>query len=173
MNKGSGSSGNDNGNGNASGGRLWFGLTRRQLLRGALAGIAAGAVAAGAWFAIVAGTSQMQAYLIPVVGAAAAYGVHLGMRGSGRGHAILSIAITSLVVIVAMYYVERLLVVRWFAANGDDSPIPIVPYLDWLWSVLRRAFTTSPSPAVYSGFALLAAGWLGHQGFDASHPRHR
>ncbi len=172
MNKGGVSKGREK-KASAKSGKLWFDLTRRQLLRGALAGITAGAIAAGAWFAIVAGTSQMQAYLIPVVGAAAAYGVNLGMRGSGRGHAILSIAITSVVVIIAMYYVERLLVVRWFAANGDDSPIPLVPYVDWLWSMLRRAFTTSPSPAVYSAFALLAAGWLGHQGFDASHPRHR
>ena len=42
-------------------------LTRNQLC--ATAGIAA-MLAAGAWFAIVAGTSRMQAYLIPVVGAA-------------------------------------------------------------------------------------------------------
>ena len=150
----------------------WLGVSRERLLRGLLAGVAAGILAAAGWFAVVAGTTQRQAYLIPVVGAAVAYGVHKGMRGFGRAQAIVSVAITVVVVVVTMYYVERLLVVRWFADNGDQAPIPLVPYVDWFWSVLRRAFTTSPSPAIYSVGGLLLAGWLGHQGFEASPARH-
>jgi hypothetical protein len=139
-------------------------------MRGVIAGAIGGIVAASGWFGVVAGTTQKQAYLIPVVGAAIAYGVHKGMGGSGRAHAVISVALTVIVVAVAMYYVERLLVVRWFADNGDHAAIPLVPYLDWWWSVLRRAFTKSPSPAVYGVLALAAAGWLGHQGFEAPHP---
>ncbi|MCE9622882.1 MAG: hypothetical protein K8R99_11105 [Actinomycetia bacterium] len=150
----------------------WLGVSRERLLRGALAGGAAGVLAACAWFAVVAGTTQRQAYLIPVVGAAVAYGVHKGMRGFGRAQAIVSVAITAVAVVITMYYVERLLVVRWFAESGDHAAIPLVPYLDWFWSVLRRAFTISPSPAVYTVGALLAAGWLGHQGFEAPPARH-
>jgi hypothetical protein len=149
-----------------------LGVSGPRLVRGILAGGAFGVVAAGAWFAVAAGTTQKQAYLIPVVGAAIAYGVHKGMSGHGRAHAVVSVAMTAVVVVITMYYVERLLVVRWFADSGDNAAIPLVPYLDWFWSVLRRAFTTSPSPAIYAAFALLAAGWLGHQGFEAPPARH-
>lgn len=150
----------------------WLGVSRERLLRGVIAGGVTGIVAACGWFAVVAGTTQRQAYLIPVVAAAIAYGVHKGMRGVGRAQAVVSVAITVVVVVITMYYVERLLVVRWFADSGDHSPIPLVPYLDWFWSVSRRAFTTSASPALYSVFALLVAGWLGHQGFEAPPARH-
>ncbi len=150
----------------------WLGVSRERLVRGLLAGGAAGIVAACGWFAVVAGTTQRQAYLIPVVGAAIAYGVHKGMKGFGRAQAIISVAITVVVVVITMYYVERLLVVRWFADSGDHKAIPLMPYLDWFWSLSRRAFTTSPSPAVYTVGALLAAGWLGHQGFEAPPVRH-
>ena len=150
----------------------WLGVSRDRLVRGSLAGFAAGVLAAVGWFGVVAGTTQRQAYLIPVVGAAVAYGVHKGMRGFGKAQAVLSVAITLLVVVVTMYYVERLLVVRWFADSGDRAHIPLMPYLDWFWSVSRRAFTTSPSPAIYTVGALLFAGWLGHQGFEAQPARH-
>ena len=150
----------------------WLGVSRERWTRGMLAGGAVGIVAACAWFAVVAGTTQRQAYLIPVVGAAVAYGVHKGMHGFGRAQAVISVGITVIVVVITMYYVERLLVVRWFAEHGDRSPIPLVPYLDWFWSVLRRAFTTSLSPSAYFVGALLAAGWLGHQGFEAPPARH-
>lgn len=109
---------------------------------------------------------------MPLIGAAVAYGVHLGMRGAGRENAVVSMAITVLIVVVGLYYVERLLVIRLFEAAGDVAEIPVVPYLDWMWSVLQRAFTSSPSPAVYSISALAAAGWLGHQGFDTHPHRH-
>jgi len=145
----------------------WLGVSRPQLLRGALGGATLGVVAAAAWFAVVAGTTQKQAYLIPVVGAATAYGVHKGMKGHGRAHAVLSVTMTAIFVLITMYYVERLLVVRWFAANGDRLAIPLIPYLDWFWSVLRRAFTGTVSSALYAVFGVLAAGWLGHQGFEA------
>ena len=150
----------------------WLGISRRRLLRGVFAGAASGIVAACAWYAVVAGTTQKQAYLIPVVGAAVAYGVHKGMHGFGRAHAAISVALTVVIVFITMYYVERLLVVRWFADSGDRAAIPLVPYLDWVWSVLHRAFTASPSPAIYTGLALLLAGWLGHQGFEAPPARH-
>ena len=150
----------------------WLGVSRERLLRGLLVGAGAGILAAAGWFAVVVGTTQRQAYLIPVVGAAVSYGVHKGMRGFGRAQAIVSVAITVVVVVITMYYVERLLVVRWFADSGDRAPIPLVPYLDWFWSVSRRAFTTSPSPAIYTVGALLFAGWLGHQGFEAPPARH-
>ena len=150
----------------------WLGVSRERATRGLLVGVAAGILAAVGWFAVVAGTTQRQAYLIPVVGAAVAYGVHKGMRGFGRAQAIVSVAITVVVVVITMYYVERLLVVRWFVGNGDQASIPLVPYLDWFWSVSRRAFTTSPSPAIYTVGALLLAGWLGHQGFEAPPARH-
>ena len=48
----------------------WLGVSRERFVRGLLAGGAAGIVAACGWFAVVAGTTQRQAYLIPVVGAA-------------------------------------------------------------------------------------------------------
>ena len=151
----------------------WLGVSRERLSRGVVAGTAAGIVAACGWFfAVVAGTTQLQAYLIPVVAAAIAYGVHRGMKGVGRAQAVISMAITVVVVVITMYYIERLLVVRWFAASGDHSSIPLVPYLDWFWSVSRRAFTTSASPALYTVFALVMSGWLGYQGFDAPPARH-
>ncbi len=150
----------------------WLDVSRERFVRGLLGGSAAGVVAACGWFAVVAGTTQRQAYLIPVVAAAIAYGVHKGMKGFGRAQAVISVAITAAVVVITMYYVERLLVVRWFAESGDRSSIPLVPYLDWFWSVTRRAFTTSASPALYTVFALLVAGWLGHQGFEAPPARH-
>jgi hypothetical protein len=150
----------------------WLDVSRPRLVRGLLVGGASGIVAACAWYAVVAGTTQKQSYLIPVVGAAVAYGVHKGMHGFGRAHAVISVAITVILVIITMYYVERLLVVRWFADSGDHASIPLVPYLDWWWSVLHRAFTTSPSPAIYTGLALILSGWLGHQGFEAPPVRH-
>jgi hypothetical protein len=150
----------------------WLGVSRQRLIRGTLFGFAFGIVAACGWFALVAGTTLKQSFLIPVVGAAIAYGVHRGMTGHGRAHAFVAVGITVIIVLITMYYVERLLVIRWFTDNGDDAAIPLVPYLDWFWSVLDRAFTTSRSPALYSAFALVVAGWLGHQGFEASPARH-
>lgn len=149
----------------------WLGISRERLKRGVLGGSLAGLIAACAWFAVVAGTTQRQIYLVPVVGIAIAYGVHKGMNGFGRAQAAIAVVITVIFVVITMYYVERLLIVRWFTQNGDDIAIPLVPYLDWFGSVVRRAFTTSPSPAIYTAFALLVAGWVGHQGFEAP-PRH-
>lgn len=138
-------------------------------------GAAAGMVASVVWFAVVRGTTAMQPYLIPAFGLAIAYGVGHGMRSHGRRAAVIACVLTLVALAIATYYVERFLVVQWFAANGDSISIPLVPYLDWLVEVLRHAFTKSPSTAAYWAVALLAAGWFGYHGFEARarHPRRR
>ena len=147
----------------------------RSLRRGVLFGVAAGVVAGLVWYLVVIGTTSTQSYLMPAFGVVVAYGVFAGMHRPGRTAAIVSVAITAVALLVAMYYVERHLVVKWFTDNHDVVDIPLVPYVDWLVSVLRHALTKSPSAPIYSVLALVAAGWFGHQGFESrdTHPRRR
>lgn len=145
----------------------------RSLRRGVLLGLAAGAVASAVWYLVVLGTSSMQTYLIPGIGVVVSYGVYAGMRTPGRLAAVVSVAITALAVMVAMFYVERHLIINWFHENHDAKQIPIFPYLDWMASVLRHALGKSLSSPVYSLLALVAAGWFGHQGFESHDPSAR
>ncbi len=83
-----------------------------------------------------------------------------------------AVAITFVALALSMYYVERRLIAAWFADNGDNARIPLVPYLDWLVAVDRHALAKSASPALYSLLALVAAGWFGYKGFE-THPHRR
>lgn len=143
------------------------------LRRGVVCGLAAGVAAGLVWYLIVLGTSSMQTYLIPAFGVVVAYGVYFGARRAGGASAVVSVVVTLVTLMLAMYYVERHLVIRLFAENGDALEIPLVPYLDWLVEVLHHAFTKSVSPPVYSLLALVAAGWFGFQGFDPQQQQHR
>ena len=145
----------------------------RSTRRGVLFAIAAGLVAGLAWYLIVIGTHSLQAYLIPLFGVVVAYGLYAGMRRPGRQAAALAIAITAGTLLLATFYVERHLLVKLFSDNGDSIDIPIVPYLDWVASVVGHAMSKSPSAPFYSLLALVAAGWFGHQGFEAHDPRLR
>ncbi len=138
-----------------------------------LFGVCAGLLAGLAWFLIVIGTNSTQAYLIPLFGVVVAYGVYAGMRRPGRRAAALTVAITAATLIIAMFYVERHLLVKLFSDNDDALHIPLAPYLDWVVVVVRHAMSKSPSVPVYSLLALVAAGWFGHQGFEAHDPRLR
>ncbi len=131
-----------------------------------LLGVAAGILAAVAWFLVVMGTDSMQAYLLVAIGLAVAGGVHLGARHPGRKAALITVVVTAVTIVFALYYVERFLVMELFADYGVDRHIPLVPYLDWMQSVLRHAFTRSPAPAIYSVASLVVAGWFGYHGFD-------
>jgi len=151
---------------------------QRSLRRGVLFGVAAGVAGGAVWFLVVLGTTAATTYLIPALGVGVAFGVHHGLHRPGRTAAVVSVAITAVTVAVSLYYVERHLVVNWFSDNGDSTHIPLVPYLDWMASVLRHAFEKGPAPAVYSVLALVAGGWFGRQGFghhdhDASAARRR
>ena len=138
-----------------------------------LFGFAAGLVAGLAWFLIVIGTHSTQAYLIPLFGVVVAYGVYAGMRRPGRRAAAIAIAITAASLVVAMFYVERHLLVKLFSDNDDALHIPLVPYVDWVVAVVHHAMSRSPSVLVYSLLALVGAGWFGHQGFETHDPRLR
>lgn len=131
-----------------------------------LYGLIAGAVAGGVWYLVVLGTTSMQTYLLPAFGVAVAFGVSRGMRPS-RQAAIIAVALTALALAFAMYYVERKLVIAYFAENNDAAHIPLVPYLNWVLEVDRHALTKSPSPPIYSLLALVAAGWFGYKGVEA------
>lgn len=145
----------------------------RSLRRGVLFGVGAGVLAGLAWFLIVIGTHSPQAYLIPLFGVVVAYGVFAGMRRPGRRAAVVAVAITAGCLTIAMFYVERHLLVKLFSDNDDALSIPFVPYVDWVAAVVRHAMSKSPSVPVYSVLALIAAGWFGHQGFEANDPRLR
>lgn len=136
-----------------------------------LFGLLAGAVAGGVWYLVVLGTTSMQTYLLPAFGVAVAFGVSRGMHRPGRRAAVIAVALTAVALAFAMYYVERKLIIAYFAENHDAAHIPLVPYLDWLVEVDRHALTKSPSPPIYSLLALVAAGWFGYKGVEA--PPHR
>ena len=145
----------------------------RSLRRGVLSGVAAGLLAGVVWYLVVIGTTSMQTYLLPAFGVAVAFGVHRGMRRPGRAAALVSLAITLVSLLLAMYYVNRHLVVSWFKANGDVKHIPLVPYFDWMAEVVGHGLTQSPSAPIYAVLALVAAGWFGMQGFDVHDPQRR
>jgi len=136
------------------------------LPRGVLFGVAAGLIGGVAWYLVVLGTTSMTTYLIPALGVGVAYGVHQGMHRPGRVAAVVSVVVTAVTVALSLYYVERHLVVNWFADNGDSTSIPLVPYFDWMVSVLGHAFKKGPAPVLYSVFALVAGGWFGLRGFS-------
>ena len=138
-----------------------------------LSGTCAGLLAGVAWFLIVIGTHSTQAYLIPLFGVVVAYGVYAGMRRPGRRAAAIAVAITAISLVLALFYVERHLLVKLFSDNGDALNIPLAPYLDWVVAVVRHAMNKSLSIAVYSLLALVAAGWFGYKGFEAHDPRLR
>lgn len=139
----------------------------RSLRRGVLFGVLAGAAAGGVWFLVVLGTTSMQTYLLPAFGVAVAFGVSRGMRSPGRTAALIAVGLTAVALAIAMYYVERKLIISYFAENRDAKHIPLVPYLDWVIEVDRHALTKSPSPPIYSLLALAAAGWFGYKGVEA------
>jgi hypothetical protein len=139
------------------------------VLFGALAGLVAGVV----WFIVVIGTTSLQAYLVPLIGVGVAYGVYAGTRQPGTPAALLAVALTVVALLLALFYVERHLIVKYFHDNGDVRHIPLVPYFDWVSSVVRHAFRKSPSLGFYSLLALIAAGWFGHQGFESHDPQRR
>lgn len=141
--------------------------------RGVLFGVGSGVLAGLAWFLIVIGTHSIQAYLIPLFGVVVAYGVYAGMRRPGRRAAAITIAITAVTLVLALFYVERHLLVKLFSDNDDALHIPLAPYLDWVVAVVRHAMSKSLAIVVYSLLALVAAGWFGHQGFEAHDPRLR
>jgi hypothetical protein len=144
-------------------------LLRWGVLSGGLAGLVAGCV----WYLVVIGTTSLQAYLVPLIGVCVAYGVFAGMREPGTPAAILAVALTLITLLFAMFYVERHLVVTYFHQNDDVRHIPLVPYLDWVASLVRHAYRKAPSLGFYSVLALVAAGWFGHQGFDTHDPLRR
>lgn len=135
--------------------------------RGVLFGVLAGAVAGAVWYLVVLGTTSMQTYLLPAFGVAVAFGVSRGMRSPGRTAALVAVGLTVVALAISMYYVERKLIIAYFAESNDAAHIPLVPYLDWVVSVDRHALTKSPSPPVYSLLALVAAGWFGYKGVEA------
>jgi len=145
----------------------------RSLRRGVLFGAGAGLLADLGWFLIVVGTHSTQAYLIPLFGVVVAYGVYAGMRRPGRRAAVMAVAITAVSLVIAVFYVERHLLVKLFSDNGDALHIPLAPYLDWVVAVVRHASSKSLSVPLYSLLALVAAGWFGHQGFETHDPRLR
>lgn len=145
----------------------------RSLRWGVLFGIGAGLVSGLAWFLIVIGTHSPQAYLMPLFGVVVAYGVFAGMRRPGPPAAAIAVAITAACLAIALFYVERHLLVKLFSDNDDALHVPLVPYLDWVAAVVRHAISKSPSIVFYSVLALVAAGWFGHQGFEAHDPRLR
>jgi ascorbate-specific PTS system EIIC-type component UlaA len=138
-----------------------------------LLGFAGGLVSTLVWLLVVIGTGAMQAYLVVGFGIVVALGVHLGARRPGRQAALISMLITMVTVVFATYFVERYLVVKWFTDNSSSKGIPVIPYVDWMASVLEHAFTASPAPAVYTVLALAAAGWFGYVGFESRDPRDR
>jgi hypothetical protein len=144
----------------------------RSLGRGVAFGVLAGAVSGAVWYLVVVGTTSMQTYLLPAFGVVVAAGVTRGMRHPGRRSATVAVVVTFVALAVAMFYVERRLIINWFADSGDNARIPLVPYLDWMVVVVRHALAKSVSPGVYSLLALVAAGWFGYRGFD-THPHRR
>jgi len=145
----------------------------RSLRRGVLFGLVAGVVSGVVWYLVVLGTSSTQAYLIPAFGVVVAYGVYRGARRPGLHSAIASVLLTALALIFATFYVERHLLQNYFHENRDAIHIPLVPYLDWVRSVVSHALHKSPSPPLYSVIALIVAGWFGHQGFESHDPARR
>ena len=141
-------------------------MHKRSLARGVVFGMLAGVVAGAVWYLVVLGTTSMQTYLIPAFGVTVAAGVSRGMRYPGRRAATVAVVVTFVALAVAMYYVERRLIGAWFADNGDNARIPLVPYLDWLVAVDRHALSKSVSPGMYSLVSLAAAGWFGYKGFE-------
>lgn len=139
------------------------------VLTGALAGVVAGVV----WYLVVIGTTSLQAYLAPLIGVGVAFGVYSGMRRPGTPAALVAVAVTFVTLLLSIFYVERHLVVKYFHDSDDVLHIPLVPYLDWVVSLVRHAFRKSPSLGFYSALALVAAGWFGHQGFDPRESQHR
>jgi hypothetical protein len=136
---------------------------RRGVLFGCIGGLAAGLV----WYLVVLGTTSMQAYLIPAFGVVVSYSVFAGMRAPGRPAAIVSVVVTLVAIALSLFYVQRHLVVQWFSSVDDTAGIPLVPYLDWVVSVVGHAFGESPAALLYAVLALLVAGWFGYQGFDS------
>ncbi len=136
-------------------------------------GVGAGALAGVVWLLVVIGTESVQMYLVPLFGVVVAYGIYAGMRRPGTQAALIAIAITVVSLAMAMFYVQRHLLVKLFDESGDSLDIPLVPYLDWVVAVLRHAVSNSPSTFVYFLLAVVLAGWFGHQGFESHDPRLR
>lgn len=136
-------------------------------------GVASGSAACVVLYFVVLGTTSMQSYLLPGFGVVVAFGVYHGMLRPGGRAAVVSLLITAVSLVLALYYVERHLLIGWFAASGDSLHIPLVPYLDWVAEVVGHALTASPSTPIYALLALVAAGWFGHQGFDSRDPHQR
>jgi hypothetical protein len=140
--------------------------------RGIVLGVVFGMLTAAAWYGIVWASGTRHPYFMSAVGITSAYGVYAGSRTEGKRGAWTSVIITVCVLVFAVYWVERHLVERWFADNGDSISIPIIPYFDWLEELLWHAFSTSFLPALFAALAIASAAFFGYVGFAADEPRH-
>lgn len=151
---------------NKGGGALHRIAPRHGVVAGALLGVALALAAGALWVVIALLTDSRHPYLMVLVGIAAAYGVYLGTHRPGWKAAVLSVVITFVVLVIATYWVERMLILRWFGDFGDHISIPVVPYFDWIVEVLRSALQRTLTPVLFGVVGLGAAGALGLMGFE-------
>ena len=143
------------------------------LVRGALAALAAGAVAGLLWFGIVAFTERQIYYLAVilgfVIGAAASWGAGRG----GISVASISAVLALVTVVLSYFYIDRWFIVKGLSEAGYSSTLGLWPRYDQVKDVLDIGFDAEPSQYLFCVLAVGGAIWAGATGVAADYKRKR
>ena len=140
---------------------------------GAVYGLLAAAIAAAGWFLASIGTKSQLAYLAVALGIAVGYFVNIGARRASASTSAIAVAITLVGCTAGFYFVSRSSLIRrgYVRLVGGDPRIPVRPSYRLVRDVLRVNLRSNVAPYAYLAVALLAAGYLGRRGVDATKRR--
>jgi len=134
------------------------------VLDGILTGVASGALAGVAWWAIAAFTEvAWWPYLSALVGLVIGLGVVVGARRGGLVAGLLAVVISVATVTVAVYFIDRSLTISAISDAGRSTDVPLWQgftyakdvIADWIEYERAKAAGWLLAPVV----ALIVAGW--------------
>jgi hypothetical protein len=120
---------------------------------GAVVGLAAAGVVAGAWWGVVALTKSQFVLLAVAVGFVVGQAVVIGARRGSLGLGVYAAAITLAALAVAEYFIQRTLAIQEVKAD-----IPLWQGWDFAVDVVRTSLEDQPSSFLFWGIAAVVAG---------------
>src|SRR6185312_2858533 len=128
---------------------------------------------AAGWFLASIGTRSTLVYLCVAVGIAVGYAVNLGARRGSALTAAIAVGLTFVASVAGFYFVSRASLIRrgYVRLTGGDPSIPLMGSVRIVRDVLRVSLHGNVAPFAYLVVALVAAGYLGRSGLEASKRR--
>jgi hypothetical protein len=133
------------------------------------AALGAGGLFAAMWV-LLASLANTQALVLAVgVGLTAGYVCSWVARRGGVAVGVVSFCVTAAVLLVSLFYVNRLAFIQAEAEAGRRLSVPLRAPPTWFWHVLDAAFRRWIMHIPYVIGALGSAAWCGYHGVGALH----